>query len=222
MAAAQAVKPNAEQPQAYNDAQSWCERTPMKQAFSVAILLVGLWSVANPAAPQKPELHKEAPGAAQRAPEVEELDRQLSASGPDDNWATFKRLVADDCVFVAGNSVTGKAEELESSNSSDIRDETDYIDSIDSRRFGDTVVLWGRTTAHFTRERRRLALSYNFTDVWQKRPSGWQQVYTIAQNIVQPEERQARFEVHGHRLTVASSQLPVASSANSTGRKPKS
>src|SRR5205823_5542597 len=171
----------------------------MKQSFSVIILLIGLWSVANPAAPQKPELHKEAPGAASRAPEVEELDRQLSASGPEDKWAAFMRLVSDDCVFVAGNSVTGKAEELASADSSDIRNETDYIDNIDSRRFGDTVVLWGRTTAHFTRERRRLALTYNFTDVWQKRPAGWQQVFSVAHNVVEPEEREARgFEVHSH------------------------
>ena len=102
-------------------------------------------------------------------------------------------------MFVAGNSVTGKAEELASADSSDIRNETDYIDNIDSRRFGDTVVLWGRTTAHFTRERRRLALSYNFTDVWQKRPAGWQQVFSVAHNVVEPEEREARgFEVHSH------------------------
>ena len=184
----------------------------MKQSFSVIILLVGLWSAANPAASQRPELHKEAPGSAPRAPEVEELDRQLSASGPEDKWAAFKRLVADDCVFVAGNSVTSKAEELASADSSELRDETDYIDSIDSRRFGDTVVLWGRTTAHFTRERKRLALTYNFTDVWQKRPTGWQQVFSAAHNVVEPEEWQAKFEAHDHvPRSVASSQLPMAS-----------
>ena len=52
-------------------------------------------------------------------------------------------------------------------------------------------------------ERKRLALTYNFTDVWQKRPTGWQQVFSAAHNVVEPEERQARFDPFNDSLRPA-------------------
>jgi len=111
--------------------------------------------------------------------EVEKLDRELSAAGVRGDVDATARLIADAAIFVtlSGKTIT-KADELASMKSPDFKQDSENIDEIHSKQFGDTVVLWGRVTSQGTYKQKPFHHTFNFTDVWQNHNGNWQQVFT--------------------------------------------
>ena len=118
--------------------------------------------------------------------QVEKLDRELSAAGVRNDVDTTARLTADAAIFVTlrGKTIT-KADELASMKSSDFRVDSENIDEIHSKQFGDTVVLWGRVTSQGVFKQKPFHDVFNFTDVWQNHNGNWQQVFTRATPVAE-------------------------------------
>lgn len=126
-------------------------------------------------------------GASDQAAEVEKLDRELSAVGVRGDVDASSRLIADTAIFVsATGKTTTKAENLAFVKSADYKLESETFDEIHSKQFGDTVVLWGRVTSQVTYKQKPIRRTRNFTDVWQKHNSNWQQVFTRETPVVEP------------------------------------
>ncbi len=130
------------------------------------------------------------PSAGQQPPsdqtaQVEKLDRELSAAGVRGDIDATARLTADAAIFVTlrGKTMT-KADELASMKSPDFKVESENIDEIHSKQFGDTMVLWGRVTSQGVFKQKHFHDTFNFTDVWQNHNGNWQQVFTRATPIV--------------------------------------
>ena len=126
-------------------------------------------------------LSAQKPPASDQTAEVEKLDRELSAAGVRGDLDATSRLIADAAIFVdESGRTTTKADNLASMTSGDFKLESENIDDIHSKQFGDTVVLWGRVTSHATYKNKPFGGTFNFTDVWQKQNGKWQQVFTRA------------------------------------------
>jgi ketosteroid isomerase-like protein len=153
------------------------------QASALAVL--GLLAILSPA----PSAWK-AQGSDQAA-EVEKLDRELSAAGVRDDVDASSRLIADEAIFVwdlnQSGKITTKADNLAGMKSPDYKLDSETFDEVHSKQFGDTVVIWGRTTAQGTRNKKPFRHSTNFTDVWQKHDGKWQQVFTRATPVAKPQ-----------------------------------
>ena len=131
------------------------------------------------------------PSAGQQPPtdqtaQVEKLDRELSAAGVRGDVDATARLTADAAIFVTlrGKTIT-KADMLASMKSPDFKVESENIDEIHSKQFGDTVVLWGRVTSQGMYKQKPFHDTVNFTDVWQNHNGNWQQVFTRATPVVE-------------------------------------
>lgn len=126
-----------------------------------------------------------------QAAEVEKLDRELSAAGVRDDVDASSRLIADQAIFVwdlnQSGKITTKADNLAAMKSPDSKLDSERFDEIHSKQFGDTVVVWGRTTAQGTFNKKPFRHSTNFTDVWQKHDGKWQQVFTRATPVAKPQ-----------------------------------
>lgn len=114
-----------------------------------------------------------------QAAQVEKLDRELSAAGVRGDLDASARLIADAAIWVGvSGKITTKADELASMKSSDFKLESENIEEIHSKQFGDTVVLWGRVTTQGIYKQKPFHHTFNFTDVWQNHNGNWQQVFT--------------------------------------------
>jgi ketosteroid isomerase-like protein len=153
------------------------------QASALAVL--GLLAVLSHA----PSAWK--PQDSDQAAEVEKLDRELSAAGVRGDVDASSRLIADQAIFVwdlnQSGKITTKADNLADMKSPDFKLDSETIDEIHSKQFGDTVVLWGRVTAQGTFKKKPFRNSTNFTDVWQKHDGKWQQVFTRATPVAKPQ-----------------------------------
>lgn len=113
--------------------------------------------------------------------EVEKLDRELSAAGVRGDVEATARLIADAAIFVdLRGEITTKADNLADMKSPDFKLESENIDDLHSKQFGDTVVLWGRVTSQGTYQQKPFHHTVYFTDVWQNHNGNWQQVFTRA------------------------------------------
>ena len=151
-----------------------CLRPAALVAFAVLAAVIGAPPVWN------------APASDQSA-EVEKLDRELSAAGVRGDIEASSRLVADNAIFVeVTGRITTKADMLAAMKSADYKVESENIESIHSKQFGDTVVLWGRVTAQGAYKQKPFRDTANFTDVWQRHNGSWQQVFTRAISLGKP------------------------------------
>jgi len=145
-------------------------------AFAALALLVGIALTLS--AWQQPPSDQTA--------QVEKLDRELSAAGVRGDVDATARLVADAAVFVyITGKTTTKADQLTFMKSPDFKLESENIEEMHSKQFGDTVVLWGRVTSQGVFKQKPFHDTFNFTDVWQNHNGSWQQVFTRATPVVE-------------------------------------
>lgn len=145
-------------------------------AFPALALLAGI--ALTPSAGQQPP--------SEQAAQVEKLDRELSAAGVRGDVDATAKLIADAAVFVyVTGKTTTKADQLAFMKSPDFKLESENIDEIHSKQFGDTVVLWGHVTSQGMYKQKPFHDTFNFTDVWQNHNGNWQQVFTRATPVVE-------------------------------------
>jgi len=119
--------------------------------------------------------------------QVEKLDRELSAAGVRGDLEATARLVADSAIFVdVSGKIRTKADLLAFMKSPDFKQESENIDEIHSKQFGDTVVLWGHVTSQGMYKQKPFHDAFNFTDVWQNHNGSWQQVFTRGTPVEKP------------------------------------
>ncbi len=144
---------------------------------------LGLLAVVGPA----PSAWQAPGSASDQTAEVEKLDRELSAAGVRNDLEASSRLVADAAVFVEeSGETTTKADLLAGMKSADYKLESENIEAIHSKQFGDTVILWGRVTSQGIYKQKPFRRTLNFTDVWQRHNGKWQQVFTRATAVGKP------------------------------------
>jgi len=155
-----------------------------RRAILFVMLLVASCGVLH--ARQAPQ-----PKLSQAEEEVRRLERQWLDAYEQNDGDAMDRIVADDFVITFPNGAMQTKPQLmtmiKSPRPAGQPRMKFYTEGVQSRAYGDTVILIGRVVSEYEREGKPFKEQSRYTDTYVRRQGRWQVVASHLSNIVEPK-----------------------------------
>ena len=156
----------------------------MKRIYhAIGILIVATFLSSGQ---EKPKNSREAEKNAVEQ-QLRELERAWDDAIVQKDITTLGRIVSDDFILItASGTVQSKAQLIENIKSTDLVVEPFETEDVKVRIYGDAAVLTGRFTQKGSYQGKGFTYQLRYTDVYVKKPQGWQGVSAHSTLIRQP------------------------------------
>lgn len=152
----------------------------MKKAIFFAFLVIAICGSSFAQEAQKPVL-------TEAEKEVMKLERQWLDAYEQNNPDEMERIMTDDFIITFPNGgrqtkkqIVGMTKSLRSSSQPKMRF---YTEDVQSRVYGDTVILMGRVISEYERDGKQVKEQYRYTDTYVKRNNRWQVAASHLSNV---------------------------------------
>ena len=123
--------------------------------------------------------------------EVRRLERQWLDAYEQNDAEAMERIVADDFTITFPNGAMQTKPQLMSMIKSPRRADQPrmkfHTDGVQSRAYGDTVILIGRVISEYERDGKTVKEQSRYTDTYVRRDGRWQVVASHLSNVEQPK-----------------------------------
>lgn len=123
--------------------------------------------------------------------ELMQLERDIGQANINRDKAFFERIEADEFIYTdSGGGITTKAEDVASLDkpAGEFKLVSYEVDEMKVKVYGDTAVVWGRTTTKLQGKDREVINKSRFTDTFVKRDGRWQLVAGHSSRIREPQK----------------------------------
>ena len=124
--------------------------------------------------------------------EVRKLEREWLDAYEQNDAAAMERIVADDFTITFPNGGMQTKPQLLAMVRAPRRAGQPrmrfYTDGVESRAYGDTVILVGRVTTEYERDGKTVKEQSRYTDTYVRRGGRWQVVASHLSNVEEPKE----------------------------------
>jgi uncharacterized protein (TIGR02246 family) len=150
------------------------------RALTLVVIIITLCGISLAQAAQQPKLTK-------AEEEVRRLERQWLDAYEQNNPDAMDRIVADDFIITFPNGAMQTKPQLMNMVKAALRGVQPrmrfYTEGVQSRTYGDTVILIGRVVTEYERDGQTVKEQSRYTDTYVRRKGRWQVVASHLSNV---------------------------------------